>query len=87
MSGKRKAPGPIARLRAWAQTVPHLFAKMTVLYCVAFASGASIWALRILSRTGNDPANLLAIILGFFGGELLIMGLKTITEKRGQKDE
>ena len=83
MSGKREKPGLLERLRA----IPHLFAKMTVLYCVAFASGASIWALRILSRTGNDPANLLAIILGFFGGELLIMGLKTITEKRGQKDE
>ena len=83
MSGKHTAPGLLERIRA----IPHLFAKMTVLYCVAFASGASICALRILSRTGNDPANLLAIILGFFGGELLIMGLKTITEKRGQKDE
>lgn len=83
MSGKREKPGLLERLRA----IPHLFAKITVLYCVAFASGASVWALRILSRTGHDPANLLAIILGFFGGELLIMGLKTITEKRGQKDE
>ena len=87
MRGRRKTPGPAARLRAWAKTVPHLFAKVTVLYCVAFASGASIWALRILSRTGHDPANLLAIILGFFGGALLILGLETITEKRGRKDE
>ena len=83
MSGKRETPGLLERIRA----IPHLFAKLTVIYCVAFASGASIWSLRILSRTGHDPANLLAIILGFFGGELLIMGLKTITEKRGQKDE
>ena len=78
MRGRRKTPGPAARLRAWAKTVPHLFAKVTVLYCVAFASGASIWSLRILSRTGHDPANLLAIILGFFGGELLLLCLKTI---------
>ena len=83
MSGKRERPGLLERIRA----IRHLFAKITVPYCVAFASGASIWSLRILSRTGHDPANLLAIILGFFGGELLIMGLKTITEKRGQKDE
>ena len=83
MSGKREKPGLLERIRA----IPHLFAKITVIYCVAFASGASIWSLRILSRTGHDPANLLAIILGFFGGELLIIGLKTITEKRGQKDE
>ena len=59
----------------------YLFAKVTVLYCVAFASGASIWSLRILSRTGHDPANLLAIILGFFGGELLLLCLKTILKK------
>lgn len=81
MRGRRKTPGPAARLRAWAKTVPHLFAKVTVLYCVAFASGASIWSLRILSRTGHDPANLLAIILGFFGGELLLLCLKTILKK------
>ena len=83
MSGKRERPGLMDRIRA----TPHLFAKLTVVYCVAFASGASVWSLRIMSRTGHDPANLLGIILGFFGGELLIMGLKTITEKRGRKNE
>ena len=82
MSGKHEER-LIDRIRA----IPHLFAKLTVIYCVAFASGASVWSLRIMSRTGHDPANLLGIILGFFGGELLIMGLKTITEKRGQKNE
>lgn len=82
MSGKREE-----RLTDRIRAIPHLFAKITVIYCVVFASGASIWSLRIMSRTGHDPANLLGIILGFFGGELLIMGLKTITEKRGQKNE
>ena len=65
------------RIRA----VPHLFAKLTVIYCIAFASGASVYALRILSRTGHDPAGLLAIIMGFFGGELLLLCLKTILKK------
>ena len=65
------------RIRA----VPHLFAKLTVIYCIAFASGASIYALRILSRTGHDPAALLGIIMGFFGGELLLLCLKTILKK------
>lgn len=68
----------VDRLRA----IPHLFAKITVIYCVAFASGASLWALRILSNTGHDPASLLAIILGFFGGELLLLCLKTVLPKR-----
>lgn len=67
----------IDRIRA----VPHLFAKLTVIYCIAFASGASIYALRILSRTGHDPAALLGIIMGFFGGELLLLCLKTIFKK------
>ena len=67
----------IDRIRA----VPHLFAKLTVIYCIAFASGASIYALRILSRTGHDPAALLGIIMGFFGGELLLLCLKTILKK------
>ena len=65
------------RIRA----VPHLFAKLTVIYCIAFASGASVYALRILSRTGHDPAGLLAIIMGFFDGELLLLCLKTILKK------
>lgn len=78
MSGKHTAPGLLERIRA----IPHLFAKLTVIYCVAFASGASVCSLRILSRTGHDPANLLAIILGFFGGELLLLCLKTILEKK-----
>ena len=65
------------RIRA----IPHLFAKLTVIYCIAFASITSLWALRILSNTGHDPATLLGIILGFFGGELLLLCLKTILKK------
>lgn len=67
----------IDRIRA----VPHLFAKLTVIYCIAFSSITSLWALRILSNTGHDPATLLGIILGFFGGELLLLCLKTILKK------
>ena len=72
----------IDRIRA----VPHLFAKLTVIYCIAFASITSLWALRILSNTGHDPATLLGIILGFFGGELLLLCLKTILKKGGSNN-
>lgn len=48
----------------------------------AFGSLSSLWALRILSRTGSDPAALLGVILGFFGGELLLLSLKTILTNR-----
>ena len=66
--------------------VPHLFAKATVVYCVAFGSVSSLWALRILSRTGSDPAALLGVILGFFGGELLLLCLKTVLKKDDKEE-
>ena len=77
MKGKRQKP-PFSRLRTWLSGVPHLFAKLMVLHCVACGTLASFYALRILSRTGHDAAGILAVILGFFGGELLLLCLKKI---------
>lgn len=71
------------------RAVPHLFAKCMVLWCVICGTAASAYAMRILSRTGQDPAALLGVILGFFGGELLLMCLKTVlggTKKRKDDD-
>lgn len=67
------------------RAVPHLFAKCMVLWCVSCGTAACFWALRILFDTGQDPAALLGVILAFFGGELLLMCLKTVlngTKKR-----
>ena len=58
--------------------INHLFSKLVVLYCVIFASGASFYSFRILSRTGHDPSALLGVVLAFFGGELMLICLKTI---------
>lgn len=66
------------RLLDKLRAVPHLFAKGMVLWCVACGTAASAYAMRILSRTGHDPAALLGVILAFFGGELLLMCLKTV---------
>lgn len=65
--------------------IPHLFAKLMVLWCVACGTAASAYALRILAQTGHDPAALLGVILAFFGGELLLMCLKTVL-KNGKDD-
>ena len=69
--------------------VPHLFAKGMVLWCVACGTAASAYSLRILARTGHDPAALLGVILAFFGGELLLMCLKTVLggDKKGKDEE
>ena len=69
--------------------IRHLFAKGMVLWCVACGTAASAYAMRIMSRTEKDPAALLGVILAFFGGELLLMCLKTVLngdKKRKEED-
>lgn len=68
------------------RAIPHLFAKGMVLWCVICGTAASAYAMRILSRTGHDPAALLGVILAFFGGELLLMCLKTVLNGKKQDD-
>lgn len=74
------------RLLDKLRAVPHLFAKLMVLWCVVCGTAASAYAMRILSRTGHDPAALLGVILAFFGGELLLMCLKTVLNGKKQVD-
>ncbi len=77
----------------WLSAVPHLFGKLMVVWCVAAGTGCSLWGLRVLSRTGQDAAGLVAVILTFFGGELALMfGKNALQEKKkagntGRKDE
>lgn len=74
------------RLLDKLRAVPHLFAKLMVLWCVVCGTAASAYAMRILSRTGHDPAALLGVILAFFGGELLLMCLKTVLGEKKPPD-
>ena len=62
--------------------VPHLFSKIIVIWCILFGSAACAYALRILSRTGRDPAALLGVILAFFGGELLFLCLRKVLSEK-----
>lgn len=62
--------------------IPHLFAKCIILHCIACGTLACWYALRILSRTGQDPAALLGVILAFFGGELLLLCLRTVMKEK-----
>lgn len=80
------------RIGRWLNTIPHLFGKLMVVWCVVGGTVCSLWALRILSRTGHDPAALLGVILTFFGGELgLMFGKNALSKKTrdeaGGKDE
>lgn len=67
-------------------SIPHLFGKIIVIWCVLVGTGASAWSLRILSRTGHNSAEVLAVILAFFGGELLVLCLKTILKNKKEND-
>lgn len=82
MDGKRVKT---SRLRALAEklgSIPHLFAKCVIIHCVICGTLACAYALRIMSRTGQDPAALLGVILGFFGGELLLLCLRTVLQEK-----
>lgn len=67
--------------------VPHLFGKLIVFWCVSVGTVASLWALRILSHTGHDASALLGVILAFFGGELMVLCLKTILNNKVSKSD
>ena len=74
------------KLIAKIGAIPHLFGKIIVFWCVGVATGASVWALRILSHTGHDATGLLGVILAFFGGELMVLCLKTILKDKKEKE-
>ena len=68
------------------KNVPHLFAKATVIYCIAFATLSSLYALCKQGQ-GFAMSEVLAIVLAFFGGELLLLCLKTILKRESRDDE
>lgn len=77
------------RIAAWLRTVPHLFGKVMVIWCVTAGTICCFWAVRVLSRTGQDASGLLVPSLAFFGGELALMFGKNALQnkKNGRKDE
>lgn len=74
------------RLKDWLNTVPHLFGKLMVIWCVGCGSACCAYALRIMSRTEKDPAALLGVILAFFGGELALMFGRAALKGKDDKD-
>lgn len=77
---------PIDRFKRWLKTIPHLYAKCVIVYCIICATAASAYALRAQAR-GMSMAEVLAIVLGFFGGELMLLCLKTVLKKEEPKNE
>jgi len=71
----------------YLKNVPHLFGKIMVVWCVTAGTLCSLWAIRVLSRTGQDATGLLASILAFFGGELGLMFGKNALERKRNAGE
>ena len=67
--------------------VPHLFAKIVVIYCVAAATMFSAVTYFLAWSRGMEMSGTLAVIIGFFGGELLLLAMKTILKKDSKEDE
>ena len=74
------------KLWRWFNSIPHLFGKVVVIWCILCMTGFSAYALRILSRTGHDPAALLAVILAPFSGELLMMCLRNVLPNKKARE-
>ena len=74
------------KLIAKIGAIPHLFGKVVVIWCVGFGTAASVYALRILSRTGHDSAAVLGVILAFFGGERMVLCIKTVLGEKKNKN-
>lgn len=73
--------------RTKRRKIPHFFSKAVVLWCVIVATVASAYSMIILHRTGADATSLLSVILAFFGGELMVLCLRTILGDRKKKKE
>lgn len=80
------------RKKKWARrwkrflAVPHLFAKLVVIYCIICATAASAFGLLAQAHGATMDA-VLAIVMGFFGGELLLLCLKTVLKKNTKNEE
>lgn len=82
----KKKPGAWKRFKKWLHNTPHLFAKVTIIYCIICATLASAYAMRAQAE-GMSMEGVLGIVLGFFGGELMLLCLKTILKKDLEQEE
>ena len=65
--------------------MPHLFAKVTIIYCIAYASAVTAYCVWKQGH-GMQMTDILAVALGFFGGELLLLCLKTVLNKKPKEE-
>lgn len=72
----------MSRRRKKRTQISHLYAKLLIAHCVLWGTLLSLYALNVLDRTGQDGSGLLAIVLGFLGGELLLMCLRTVLNEK-----
>lgn len=86
MEKKKKKRRKQSKFIKWLKSVPHLFAKSTIIYCVICATAASAYGMRAQAH-GASMEGVLGIVLGFFGGELLLLCLKTVLGKDGKEDK
>lgn len=77
----------IKKIRAWGRGVNHLYSKLVILYCIAFASFLCLYALFMMHDTGYDASSIITVGVGFFGGELLCVCLKSVFDGKKNKGE
>lgn len=62
-----------------------LFSKIMVLFCIVYSIRVIEWAMGQYEATGLEPGTILAVAIGLFGGELLLLCLKRVLTKSDSK--
>lgn len=65
----------------------HLFSKITVVFCILEMAFMQVWSMRIASHNMFLVTGLITANHAVFGGELLMLCIKRITEKQKSKKE
>lgn len=74
------------KLVKWLAGVPHLYAKCIILWCVFWGTAFCGYAIRADAHNAVSTAASLGIAVGFLGGELLMLCVKTVFRKKDKED-
>lgn len=65
----------------------RLFSKIIVVFCISTVFGFAILTYALAYARSLEMDKTLAILVGFFGGELLLLALKDIFRKPEQEEQ
>ena len=74
------------RFKSWLRNIPHLFAKVVIVHCIAVVTVAAFYSLRA-QKNGAEMTALFKAVGYFFITELAFLFGKTIWNNRWKRDK